>query len=361
MDAVVIGSGPNGLVAAAAPGPARLAGAGAGGPRRPGGAVWSERLTLPGYLHDVGAAFFPFADHSPAFRYLDLAGAGLRWANAPRESCHPAPDGTCATISRDSKQTAPSFGRGRAGLAQAGPVAAAHGRPAGGRRCWRRCRGSGRPAGWGRGICCVWAWQGLRSTGRVRPRPLPAPRRPGVCFPGWRCTSIWGPTTWPGPGWGWSWRCLPRQRLPHSPSAGRRPSPQALLAAPSRRRAAGFPGDACRAHRRPRRAGRWRCGPSAGRRSRSGGRCWRTWVRRPCSRSCWRPGRSAGWLAAADAAVSLRLGHVQDGLGPVRPRAVDGAEARSVGGRPRRRQPGRPAAPSPARSAAGQLPTIPTW
>jgi phytoene dehydrogenase-like protein len=109
-DAVVIGSGPNGLAAAAT-----LARHGwkvlvleAKG--RPGGAAWSEELTLPGYLHDVGAAFFPFADYSPAFRFLDLAGAGLEFRNAPRESCHPAPDGSVAAISRDLEQTVKSFG-----------------------------------------------------------------------------------------------------------------------------------------------------------------------------------------------------------------------------------------------------------
>src|SRR5215471_15973099 len=109
-DAVVIGSGPNGLVAAAT-----LARHGWSvlvleAKARPGGALYSEELTRPGYLHDVGAAFFPFADHSPAFRALDLAGAGLRWANALRESCHPAPDGSCATISRDAEESARSFG-----------------------------------------------------------------------------------------------------------------------------------------------------------------------------------------------------------------------------------------------------------
>ena len=72
MDAVVIGAGPNGLTAAAA-----LAQHGwrvlvLEAQPRPGGAVWSEELTLPGYLHDVGAAFFPFAEDSPAFRHLDL-------------------------------------------------------------------------------------------------------------------------------------------------------------------------------------------------------------------------------------------------------------------------------------------------
>jgi phytoene dehydrogenase-like protein len=110
MDAVVIGSGPNGLVAAAA-----LARRGwrvlvLEAQQRPGGALWSLPLTLPGFVHDVGAAFFPFAQDSPPLKELDLAGAGLRWAHAPRESCHPAPDGSCATICRDPERSAASFG-----------------------------------------------------------------------------------------------------------------------------------------------------------------------------------------------------------------------------------------------------------
>ena len=110
MDAVVIGAGPNGLAAAAT-----LARAGwkvlvLEAQSRPGGAVWSEALTRPGFLHDVGAAFFPFADDSPAFRALDLTGAGLRWRNALWESCHPAPDGSSVTISRDLERTVAAFG-----------------------------------------------------------------------------------------------------------------------------------------------------------------------------------------------------------------------------------------------------------
>src|SRR5438128_1972416 len=109
-DAIVIGAGPNGLVAAAT-----LARHGwkvlvLEAQSRPGGALYSEELTLPGYLHDVGAAFFPFADHSPAFRYLDLNATGLEWRNALYESCHPAPDGSCAAISRDVERSVRSFG-----------------------------------------------------------------------------------------------------------------------------------------------------------------------------------------------------------------------------------------------------------
>jgi phytoene dehydrogenase-like protein len=109
-DAIVIGTGPNGLVAAATLARHGWKVLALEAKSRPGGAVYSLPLTIPGYLHDVGAAFFPFADDSPAFRYLDLTGAGLQWRNAHRESCHPAPDGTCATISRDLERTVASFG-----------------------------------------------------------------------------------------------------------------------------------------------------------------------------------------------------------------------------------------------------------
>jgi phytoene dehydrogenase-like protein len=109
-DAIVIGAGPNGLVAAAT-----LARHGwkvlvLEANSRPGGALYSEEMTLPGYWHDVGAAFFPFAEYSPAFRSLDLPGAGLEWRSARRESSHPAPDGTCPTIARDLDLSMASFG-----------------------------------------------------------------------------------------------------------------------------------------------------------------------------------------------------------------------------------------------------------
>ncbi len=109
-EVVVIGSGPNGLVAACV-----LARLGMSvlvleaNARRPGGCLGSEELTLPRFVHDVGAAFFPMRQ-SPAFRELGLESAGLRFASATFETCHPALDGSHAAISRDLDLTTDHFG-----------------------------------------------------------------------------------------------------------------------------------------------------------------------------------------------------------------------------------------------------------
>lgn len=108
-DAIVIGSGPNGLVAANV-----LADAGWSvhvleAQPEPGGAVRSAALTEPGYVHDVFSAFYPLAAASPAFRALELEHWGLRWRHGPLVVAHPASDGTCAVISRDLDETAASL------------------------------------------------------------------------------------------------------------------------------------------------------------------------------------------------------------------------------------------------------------
>jgi phytoene dehydrogenase-like protein len=117
-DVIVIGSGPNGLVAANT-----LARRGfrvlvlEANSKRPGGALGSEELTRPGFVHDVGAAFFPFGAASPAFRELGLEQAGVEWCHAKFESCHPALDGSYACIARDAQLAAENFGTARDGEA----------------------------------------------------------------------------------------------------------------------------------------------------------------------------------------------------------------------------------------------------
>jgi len=109
-DAVVIGAGPNGLLAAnvladrgwevlvleAAP--------------EPGGGVRSAELTgRPGFVHDVFSAFYPFTVASPAFRALDLEAHGLRWCHGDYAVAHPATDGTCAVLSPRLDETIASL------------------------------------------------------------------------------------------------------------------------------------------------------------------------------------------------------------------------------------------------------------
>ncbi len=110
-EVVVIGAGPNGLAGACV-----LARAGLSvlvleaHPDRPGGALASEQATEPGFVHDVGAAFFPFAQASPAFLDLPLGEHGLRWTFAPIDSAHPAPDRSIAVLARDLDSISRNFG-----------------------------------------------------------------------------------------------------------------------------------------------------------------------------------------------------------------------------------------------------------
>ncbi|RYU10660.1 phytoene desaturase family protein [Nocardioides iriomotensis] len=105
-DAVVVGAGPNGLVAAN-----HLLDAGWSvlvleAQPSPGGAVRSDRDVHPDYVHDTFSAFYPLTAASPLVQAFHLEEHGLRWRHAPAVVGHPRPDGTWATLHRDRSVTA---------------------------------------------------------------------------------------------------------------------------------------------------------------------------------------------------------------------------------------------------------------
>ncbi|HEX8959409.1 MAG TPA: NAD(P)/FAD-dependent oxidoreductase, partial [Solirubrobacterales bacterium] len=109
-DAVVVGSGPNGLAAAIV-----LAEAGQSVLVREaqptlGGGARSAELTLPGFVHDVCSAVHPLALGSPLFRRLPLTRFGLEWIQPPYALAHPFDDGTAAILERSLAATARRLG-----------------------------------------------------------------------------------------------------------------------------------------------------------------------------------------------------------------------------------------------------------
>ena len=106
LDAMVVGAGPNGLVAAN-----RLVDAGWSvlvleAQPDVGGAVRSDRELDADFVHDTFSAFYPLAAVSPTIRSFGLEEHGLRWVHAPAVLGHPFPDGAWALLHRDRDLTA---------------------------------------------------------------------------------------------------------------------------------------------------------------------------------------------------------------------------------------------------------------
>jgi phytoene dehydrogenase-like protein len=108
-DVVIIGAGPNGLVAANILTDAGLEVVVCEEQPAPGGAVRSGELTLPGYEHDLFSAFYPFAVASPPIRRLELERWGLRWRRAPLALANPTAAGPTVVLSQDIDETAASL------------------------------------------------------------------------------------------------------------------------------------------------------------------------------------------------------------------------------------------------------------
>lgn len=114
-DALVVGSGPNGLAAAITLAQSGLRVLVLEAAERPGGAVASEELTLPGFTHDTFSAVHPAAVASPVFARLPLERHGLRWIHPPACYAHPLADGSAVALYRDLDRTAAGLERVHAG------------------------------------------------------------------------------------------------------------------------------------------------------------------------------------------------------------------------------------------------------
>jgi phytoene dehydrogenase-like protein len=106
FDAAVVGSGPNGLAAATLLAQHGLKVIVLEGANSFGGAVRSEALTLPGFIHDIGAAILPTSLASPFFSSLQLSRFGLQWITPPAALAHPFDDGTAAMLKHSITETA---------------------------------------------------------------------------------------------------------------------------------------------------------------------------------------------------------------------------------------------------------------
>jgi phytoene dehydrogenase-like protein len=109
-DAVVVGSGPNGLAAAIVLQQSGLSVLLLEGKNELGGGLRTAELTLPGFRHDICSAIHPLASASPYFQTLPLAQYGLEYITPAVAAAHPFDDGTAAAVVNSLADTGQSLG-----------------------------------------------------------------------------------------------------------------------------------------------------------------------------------------------------------------------------------------------------------
>src|SRR6476646_7243454 len=105
-DAVVVGSGPNGLAAAIRLAQEKLSVLVLEANDTIGGGARSAEITLPGFTHDVCSAIHPLAIGSPFFRKLELEKHGLHWIQPEIPLAHPLGEKSAAVLQRSLRDTA---------------------------------------------------------------------------------------------------------------------------------------------------------------------------------------------------------------------------------------------------------------
>ncbi|GEO02751.1 FAD-dependent oxidoreductase [Adhaeribacter aerolatus] len=110
FDAVVVGSGPNGLAAAITLQQSGLSVLLLEAKATIGGGLRSAELTLPGFVHDICSAIHPLAAESPFFKTLPLQAHGLEYIYPPVAAAHPFDDGTAAILGKSLTETAHLLG-----------------------------------------------------------------------------------------------------------------------------------------------------------------------------------------------------------------------------------------------------------
>lgn len=109
-DAIVVGSGPNGLACAVALALEGVAVTVLEAEQTIGGGTRSSELTLPGLLHDECSAFHPMAVGSPFLKSLNLERYGLEWRWPEVDLAHPLDDGSAGVMLRSIEDTVGGLG-----------------------------------------------------------------------------------------------------------------------------------------------------------------------------------------------------------------------------------------------------------